>query len=76
MLDEIPWESLINNSGGVHGYDLRLKRITLATLLRGGGGRKERIRKRRKLGGEKTKGRRGRRRPKCCYLVSRMTKLI
>lgn len=56
MLDEIPLESLINNSGGIHWYDLKLKRIALATLLRGRG-RKERIRKRRKVGGEKTKGR-------------------
>lgn len=54
MLDEIPLESLINNSGGIHWYDLKLKRIALATLLRG---RKERIRRRRKVGGEKTKGR-------------------
>lgn len=43
--------------GGVHWYDLKLKRITLATLLRGGGGggRKERIRKKRKVGGEEGK---------------------
>lgn len=27
MLDEIPWESLINDSRGIHWYDLKLKKL-------------------------------------------------